>query len=177
MTDAKEYGKALFMLAEEDGRADEVLFQCRFILDSLNESPSYIKLLDTPSLTKDERLALIDEAFSSLDEITVNLVKILAERHMAYLLPSAIAGYEAEYELARGIERAEVISAVPLTEEQCEKIKLRLEEETGKTIIIKNTVDKAILGGIKLRYAGKQLDGSVKTRLDRFEKSLKNILI
>jgi F-type H+-transporting ATPase subunit delta len=56
-------------------------------------------------------------------------------------------------------------------------MKEKLAKMTGKTIIIKNTVDKSILGGVKLRYSGIQLDGSVKTRLDTFEKSLKNTVI
>ena len=52
-----------------------------------------------------------------------------------------------------------------------------LSAMTGKKIIIKNTVCPEILGGVKLRYSGTQLDGSVKTRLDSFEKSLKNTVI
>ena len=52
-----------------------------------------------------------------------------------------------------------------------------LEEITGKTIIIKNTVDAAILGGMKLRYLGQQIDGSIKTKLDKFDKSLKDLVI
>ena len=44
-------------------------------------------------------------------------------------------------------------------------------------IIVKNTVSPEILGGVKLRYSGIQLDGSVKTRLDKFEASLKNTVI
>ena len=61
--------------------------------------------------------------------------------------------------------------------EQLEKMKTKLEKMTGKTIIIKNTVSPEILGGVKLRYSGIQLDGSVRTRLDAFEESLKNIVI
>jgi len=53
----------------------------------------------------------------------------------------------------------------------------KLASTTGKKIIIKNTVTPEILGGVKLRYSGKQLDGSVKTRLDKFEQSLKNTVI
>ena len=46
---------------------------------------------------------------------------------------------------------------------------------TGKKIILKNTVKPEILGGVMLRYSGIQLDGSVKSRLDAFERSLKNL--
>jgi F-type H+-transporting ATPase subunit delta len=64
-----------------------------------------------------------------------------------------------------------------MTESQIEALKAKLIAETGKKIIIKNTVDPTILGGVKLRYSGKQIDGSVKTRLDAFSESLKNIIV
>ena len=53
----------------------------------------------------------------------------------------------------------------------------KLSAMTGKKIILKNTISPEILGGVKLRYSGIQLDGSVKTRLDKFEASLKNTVI
>jgi exodeoxyribonuclease VII large subunit len=56
-------------------------------------------------------------------------------------------------------------------------LKEKLENMTGKAIVIKNTVDKTVLGGIKLRYLGRELDGTLKARLSSIEKSLKNTII
>ena len=64
-----------------------------------------------------------------------------------------------------------------MTESQKDALAKKLAANLGKTIVIKNTVDKTILGGVKLRYAGIQLDGSVQKRLESFEKNLKNIVI
>ena len=50
-----------------------------------------------------------------------------------------------------------------------------LQVMTGKKIIIKNTVEPEILGGVMLRYSRIQLDGSVKSRLDAFSESLRNL--
>ena len=69
------------------------------------------------------------------------------------------------------------MTAVAMSEGQIAALKAKLIAETGKKIIIKNTVDPTILGGVKLRYSGKQIDGSVKTRLDAFSESLKNIIV
>ena len=106
-----------------------------------------------------------------------NVIKILTEKHSVHLFPEIAKEYSAIYNDSRGICNAEVISAVQLTDSQAEKIKEKLEAITGKTIVIKNTVDKSILGGIKLRYLGKELDGSLKARLNSIEKSLKNTII
>ena len=64
-----------------------------------------------------------------------------------------------------------------MTKTQLDAMKAKLAKITGKHIIIKNTVDPTILGGVKIRYSGIQLDGSVKTRLDKFEEGLKNTVI
>ena len=81
------------------------------------------------------------------------------------------------YDEHYNIERVEAISAIPLTSEQINKLQIKLEKVTGKQIVVTNTIDSSILGGMKLRYLGIQLDGSIKTKLDNFEKSLKELVI
>ena len=177
MVDAKEYGVALFMLAEEDGDTEKVKADVELLLKVLKENPSYPDLLDTPALTKEERLAAIDGSLDTLNIKLKNLVKIMAEKRCAYLIKSALVGFGEEYDKSRGIERVEAITSVPMSEEQIVRLEKKLGEKTGKTIIVINTVDGTILGGMKLRYMGIQLDGSVKTRLDGFAKTLGEIVL
>ena len=143
----------------------------------LCENPRYIKLLDTPALAKEEKLALVDRAFASLDGNLLNFVKILCEKHAVYQLPRVADVYAALYDEARGIERVEAVTAVAMTEKQLSALTNKLAALTGKSIVIRNTIDPTILGGVVLRYAGTQLDGSLRARLESFEKSLKDLVI
>ena len=177
MTAGKEYGKALFMLAEECGSTEQVLTDVLAADEIFKGNPKYVKLLDTPAITKSEKLSLVDEAFSSLDGSLVNLIKILCERHSVFTFPEVKKEFSALYNESRNIEHVEAVTAVPMTVSQISKMTERLTAMTGKKIIIRNTVEPEILGGVKLRYSGTQLDGSVKTRLENFEKSLKNTVI
>ena len=177
MTAAAEYGKALFMLTEERGTTDTALSDIKIANEIFKSNPKYVKLLDTPALPKAERLGIIDAAFASLDEDVKNLIKILSEGHSVYEFSGVEKAFSTLYDQSRGIERVEAVTAVPMTDEQTRSLKKKLENMTGKTIIVKNTVSPEILGGVKLRYSGRQLDGSVKTRLDKFEQSLKNTVI
>ena len=61
--------------------------------------------------------------------------------------------------------------------EEKAKIVAKLEGITGKTVILKNTVDESILGGITLRYSGTQLDGSLRSRLQKLERLLKGAIV
>ena len=77
MNGAKEYAKALFLLTEEEGTTEAVLEELSAIAGIMKENPEYSRLLDTPALSKEERLSLIDEALSSFNLMLKNLIKIL----------------------------------------------------------------------------------------------------
>ena len=100
---------------------------------------------------------------------------MLCERHKVYSFGDVKATFSAMYDEHNGIEQVEAVTAVSLTDAQKEKIASKLHTMTGKTIVLKNTVKPEILGGVMLRYSGIQLDGSVKSRLDAFAESLKNL--
>ena len=177
MTDAKEYGKALFMLAKESGAVETIATDVSLAADIFKANPDYARLLDTPAVSKAERVALVDESFSSLHEYLVNLVKILAEAHLSHAFASAAEEYLALYDEYCGIVRVEAVSAVAITPDQREKLEKKLSDMLGGRAIVKNTTDPSILGGMKLRYGATQLDGSVKTRLDKLESALRNTVI
>ena len=46
MTGAGEYGRALFLLCEEDGTTERVLEEFSVLVKLLSENPTYTKLLD-----------------------------------------------------------------------------------------------------------------------------------
>lgn len=177
MINAIEYGRALFLLTEEVGSTEKVREDVTVLIAAIKENPDIIKLLDTPAVSKAERLSVIDKILATLDVNLCSLVKMLAEKREAHSLIKVLEAYLAVYDESRGIERVEAVTAIPLSDEQSERLRKRLEKKTGKTIVITNTVDPAILGGIKLRYMGIQLDGSLKSRLDSFEKVLTETII
>ncbi len=177
MSAAIEYAKALFLLTEEENTTETVLSELSAICDIMRENPEYSRLLDTPALTKDKRISLIDEALGTFNEGLLNLIKILAEGRLTHIVPELCSRYYDLYCENRGILRAEAVTAVQMSDRQLDKMKARLEAETGKKVILNNKVDKNILGGVMLRYAGVQLDGSVKTRLDKFEAALTDTIV
>lgn len=177
MSGAKDYAEALFSLSEELSITDKVLSDVDVCRSVLEKNPEYAKLTDTPALTVTEKLSLIDSAFFAVDETVKNLIKILCEKHSVHIFPKIAKEYREIYDETRGICRAEVISATALSDKHMSSLKRKLEQMTGKTIVIRNTVDKSILGGIKLRYMGKQLDGSLRARLDAIESGLKSTVL
>ncbi len=177
MTQKSEYGKAIFDLAKELNRVEIIERDLEFLDTVLSENPDYKMLLDTPSIPTEEKLKLISEAFSDIDEYVLNLFKIICERKLVHTFPEIYKTFVELKEEAYGIIRVECESCIELSKKQTEGIIKKLESATGKTVILKNIVSPEILGGIKLRYMGKQLDGSLATRLGKIEEALKNVIM
>ena len=66
----------------------------------------------------------------------------------------------------------EAVSAVPLTEAQREALRDKLSAKLGKTILLENRIDPSVLGGVKLRYQGRELDGTAAGRLSSLRRAL-----
>lgn len=162
----KEYGGALYSLAMDEHLEDEVLSGLGEVKQLLAENPAYTKLLANPAVKKEERLALLDEALrGAVHPYVLNFCKILCEK---YALTS-LSGCEAEFRTrlyeTRGILPVTATTAVALTQAQADALKAKLESATGKQVLLENHVDARVLGGVKLAYAGKELDGTAAGRL------------
>ena len=177
MIDASGYGKALFQLAQENGTDERVREELELVRTALRSEPSYITLLDTPSVPKEEKLTLVREAFGGMEETLVNFLCILCEKRSVNRFSACADAYDRCFDEAHEILRATAVSAVPMTAEQKTALTQRLAEMTGKQIILKNELNPALLGGITLRYGGVQLDGSIHSRLEQLGRSLRETIV
>ena len=75
------YGQSLYDLAAEENLTEKILGEMETVRGILRENPDYITLLSEPSVPKNERLTLVDQAFDgSLEAYHLNFIKILIEK-------------------------------------------------------------------------------------------------
>ena len=55
---------------------------------------------------------------------------------------------------------------------QSDRLTRRLQDASGKTIRLKNRVDPACRGGVRLELAGRSIDGSVRAQLESLRRQL-----
>lgn len=177
MTVKSEYGHALYLLAKEIGAVEEIKIDLTAAYEIFKKNPEYSTILDTPAISKGEKLTLVDEAFKPLNENLVSLIKILSEKHSVATFKDVYTTFMSLYNEDMGIIEVEAVTAIPMSENQIAALREKIKLLSGKCAQIKNTVDPTILGGVKLRYEGVQIDASIKTRLDGFAASLRNISI
>lgn len=175
---ASAYAQALYDLAKEENLTEVILQQMTVLQQSFEEEPDFLRLMGAANLSKEERCQILDEAFRGKTEpYVLNFMKILTEKgYMRYFSDCAKA-YRDAYNADHGILPVKAVTALPLTQDQIQRLTQKLAKITGKSIDLSCRTDPSILGGVRLDYDGKRVDGTVQSRLDAIGKLLKNTVL
>lgn len=169
----RAYGGALYALAEDEQLENELLAQmdavCKLLVDNLD----YVRLIKDKAIAKNERLSLLDHAFSGqVHPYLLNFMKLLCERSAFGEMPACQAEYISCYNNKHGIIPAKVISAEPLSETQLARLKEALERKSGKHVKLDLQIDAALGGGLRVEMAGKCYDNTLESRMDHLRRAL-----
>lgn len=175
---ARLYGGSLYELAAEENLTDVIGEQMKEIRDLFCENPDYVKLLCEPSIPKNERTKLIEEAFGEQAErYLVNFMKLLCERNLLGEFRGCCEEFIRRYHADHGIAVAVVTSAVALNDAQLEALKEKLQKLSGKTVELEQKVDPSVVAGLRVELEGKQLDGTIQGRMSGISKKLNEVIV
>ena len=179
MTEAGSvYGQALYDLAKSEGLSEQILKELDVLRQSFAQEPAFLKLLSTPTLTKQERCDVLDESFrGKLQPYLLNFLKILTEKGYIRYFSQCCDAYRDQYNRDNGILPVTAVTAVPMTEDQQKRLTAKLSGLTGKTVQLHCRIDPSCLGGVRLDYDGKRVDDTVAHRLDAVRTLLKNTVL
>ncbi|MCD8395780.1 MAG: ATP synthase F1 subunit delta [Lachnospiraceae bacterium] len=175
---ARVYGGSLYELAAEETLTDTIREQMLAVKDLFQENPDYLALLCEPSIAKDERIGLIETAFGNRAErYLVSFLKLLCEKGILREYAGCCEEYTRRYNADHNIAEAVVTSAVALTDAQTEALKEKLEKKSGKTVVLTQKIDPAVVAGLRVELEGKQLDGTVQGRMSGISRKLADVVI
>jgi F-type H+-transporting ATPase subunit delta len=173
-TIARPYAEAAFRLADASGR----LADWSGMLATLAAVASDARIraaIGDPSLPAAKVAGLfISILAGKLTGEAENFVRVLADNGRLELLPEIRAQYESLRNEREGVIEAEVHSAFEMGAEQLADLVARLEKKTGKKVRARVSVDRELIGGVKIVLGDKVIDGSARAQLGALEASLKN---
>jgi len=138
----------------------------------LVEDKRLAALLENPKLGFDAKARLLSEVIGEVSPLVLNLVYLLITRGRLGIVGDITAEFQRLLDSHQGTEQAKVITAVPLDEEDRQKISQRLSAITGKKVVLEAEVDPGLVGGFTARIGGKLLDGSTRSRLAALKREL-----
>ena len=172
---ARRYAAALFDVASANGTLDRAERDLQSVLDLLVAHPSLQQVFDAPTIPaakkRDVLHGVLAHAGDLGDEVRRTL-EFLAARDRLALIKSVAAAFGARLDVVRRHVAAEIVTAVPMTDDRRAALEAALGQITGGTVSIAGRVDPAIIGGLIARVGSVVYDGSVTRQLERMRERL-----
>lgn len=168
------YGGSLYELAKEEGLEEKIYAELCQVVEIFDETPDYWRFLQTLSISKQERCAALDEALGGkVHPYLLNFIKMLCENGIIAQLKGCAKEYRHRYYEDHDMIEVCAVTAVEMNSALRDKLKEKLQTSLGKTVELTCKVDPACMGGVLLSLPGRQLDGTVRHRLDALGQELR----
>jgi F-type H+-transporting ATPase subunit delta len=171
---ARRYARALFALAGEEGRVEEMRSELTGLRRLFTESTELQHAIFRPLHPVSERRAVLHDLTTRVgaSRTVANFFGFLVERRRLIDFESIYEEYGRLADAAAGRVRARVVSATRLRDDQRERLRRALAGRTGKQVELEEGVDPALLGGAVASVGGMVFDGSLRTQLAQLHGSL-----
>jgi F-type H+-transporting ATPase subunit delta len=167
----KWYAQAMFELALEK-REVESCQQGLERLAELTREESLMALFENPKFLFEAKKRLLQEGLGEGHPFVFNLGLLLISKDNLGLAEDISKQYRLLFDAHRGIEHAELTTAIPLDEKDREVFSRRVGEILERAVTFDLQVDPSILGGFIARIGDTLIDGSVRNNLDTLGKNL-----
>jgi F-type H+-transporting ATPase subunit delta len=159
---AKRYAKSLLGLADEQKVMDAVNDDMKLFVDVADQNRDFRLLLMNPIVDSHKKLSIFRQLFANkMNKMTISFFNIVANKNRENYLYDIAKAYTSQYKVLKGIQTAEVISAVGLDEGLRKKIYELISKGSNDQIELIERVDKSLIGGFVIRIGDKQYDASV----------------
>jgi F-type H+-transporting ATPase subunit delta len=170
-TAARRYAEAAFGLGRDGGTLDAWERDLARLEEALADE-GLRALVDHPAIAFADKERVLRSVVGDVGAEPLSLVLLMIRRGRPGAIGRMVEHFRELVRRERGIELAEVRTALPLEDAQRSAVTDRLHELTGSTIQINEVVDESLIGGITVRIGDQLYDASVRNRLERLRARL-----
>src|SRR5262245_7628843 len=171
---ARVYAEALLNAAERHGQADAVLGELETLVrDLFSADRQFEAFLSSGAIGRKDKARVIESVFAGrASELFVNSLLVINDHERLDLLRPILDAYRALRDERAGRTRVQVQTAVPLAEDQPERLLGQLRESLHTEPVLDARIDPDLLGGMVVRVGDWVYDSSVRQRLESMRKQI-----
>jgi len=171
----RRYTLALYGVAEDTKKLDEVMKDAGFIIGMLNSSRDLTLFFSSPIINKLKKKKIAKMILGdSISELSMNFINLLIERKRDNLLKFIYEDYLALRNERLGIMNVKVKTAIELSDKEKENMQQKIDNLINLKSNPTFEIDKDIIGGFQISYKDTILDASIKSQLDKLKKLYKS---
>ncbi len=171
---ARRYARALLDIGKEEGQLRRVLSEAEEFARVLEKSSELRDAMESAHVGRQAKQASLEAVLSPAGFLptTASFLSLLVDKGRMDVLPAILSELRRMVEEFEGIERVEVTVPMPLSVPQKDLLRTVLERRTGKKVVLEESVDPAVLGGMVVRVGSTVYDGSVRTQIHQILENL-----
>jgi F-type H+-transporting ATPase subunit delta len=170
---ALRYAQALLEVCAEQGVVDGVNESFDGMMETMVGFPGLRVFLSSPQVRTQEKKELIRTVLADrVEPVLLDFVELLIDKDRLMHIGDIHEEFQLLVERHRGMQRATVVTAVPLAEDLAEQLIARLEARIERRIILDKKVDPSVIGGVRVTVGDYILDGTVRAGLDELRATL-----
>jgi F-type H+-transporting ATPase subunit delta len=163
----QRYATALHQLAAAAGAVERVDRELAVLDGHLQGHAGIVDQLASPKVARERKRALVTALLpAGAHDLLRRTLLLLVDKGRAAQLTGFHAAWEAVAMEAAGRAIAQVTSAAPLDDATRSGLQVQLQRLTGRSIVLQERVDPALLGGARILVGSRLIDGTVQARLD-----------
>jgi F-type H+-transporting ATPase subunit delta len=169
------YAKSLLSLAIEKNKVEEVKRDIDQFNKICDESRPLKLFLRNPVIPNHRKTSILRKLFADrFDPITMKFIEIVTRKNRENYLIEIAALFLDKYREYKGIIIARLESSVKFDEQAKKKLIAAIKESvgSGKTVELREQINKDLIGGYVLTIGDKQVDDSVQNKLKFFKQKL-----
>lgn len=171
----RRYALAIYEIAQSKNAVDRYIEDLKDICDVLYGNEDFYKIIVHPQISTSDKKKTFKKAFQGkIDDELLNFLLLLIEKDRIGFLKEKVVQLEKIYLEKQNMIIAQVKSVIPLSEYQTNKLTENLEKKFNKKIILKQEIDKSIIGGLYVVVGDEVIDGSVKSQLQQIKSQVLN---
>jgi F-type H+-transporting ATPase subunit delta len=172
---ASRYAKSLIDLAKEQNVLEAVYQDMLLFKETADKNRGLMLALKSPIVRHEKKSGILKSLFQErVNPVSYAIFTIITKKNREAILDEIAAEFIKAYQLHKGIQNATVVTTTPLTDELRQQFKTMVNTATGRTVELAEKIDPAIIGGYVLTIDDKQVDASLRSRLNELKLQLVN---
>ncbi|MDO9000317.1 ATP synthase F1 subunit delta [Sediminibacterium sp.] len=171
---ASRYAKSLIDLSIESKQLEETRNDMKLVKQVCDENHDFVVLLNSPVVKTDKKVEILNSVFSGkISKLSLTFLNLLSKKRRESYIPEIAIAYDEQYKIKKHITTAVIKTATVLDTKLKSRVLEIVKQNTGEgEIELIENIDPSIIGGFVLSISDKQLDQSVKRKLNDLRKNL-----
>jgi len=171
---AKSYSQALYELASEEKKLNDIEEHVVSIINLISQSEDFNSLIKDPTNKQEDQLNVINIIFEkfNLNNLLKKFLNFLVMKRRFFYVEKILKDFVTICSKKRGEISAKLTVAKELNENEINKIKNELSQNFGSDVKLNYNYDPDLIGGLIMQVESVMIDTSIKNKLQQIENKM-----